>query len=100
MNATTSKREQMIAAMKKELDIMNADLQGIEAGAKELTGQARVAADEKLDALRKHASAANTKLDELGAAAEDRWEGLTVEAARIRDAFSHSYNYLKSQLKK
>lgn len=100
MNPTTSKREQMIAAMKRELDIMNADLQSIEAGAKELKGQAREAVDENLTALRKHASTANIKIDELGAAAEDRWEELTVEAARVRDAFAHSYNYLKSQLKR
>jgi predicted nucleic acid-binding Zn-ribbon protein len=100
MNSTTSKREQLIAAMKKELDVMNADLQSIEAGAKELTGQAREAIDENLAALRKQASAANSKIDEMGAAAEDRWEGLTVEAARIKDAFAHSYNYLKSQLKR
>jgi hypothetical protein len=100
MNEETSKRERLITAMKKQIDDMNADLIKLEAGARELKGQARVAVDEQMQSLRSHARTAEARLDEMGAAAEDRWEGLTAEATRIRNAFAHSYNYLKSQLKR
>lgn len=35
MNATASKREQIMAAMKKELDVMHLDLKRVEAGARD-----------------------------------------------------------------
>ena len=42
--------------------------------------------------------AAKAKLAELKAASEATWENMVTEMEKIRDAFSHSFSYFKSQL--
>ena len=48
--------------------------------------------------LREQSKLAKGKLVELKAAGEDKWEAMVTEMEKIRDAFTHSLNYFKSQL--
>jgi hypothetical protein len=49
--------------------------------------------------LREHSRAAHSKIEEIKAASEDKWESLVAEGEKIHKAFVHSVNYFKSQLK-
>lgn len=94
-----SKRNEIIKAMKQQLDELNQDLAAMEKNIAAAKKDAQAALQAKMDAAKQQARELQAKIDEVGAAAEDRWEGLVVEGTRIRDAFLHSYNYLKSQLR-
>ncbi len=48
--------------------------------------------------LRQQSQLALAKLDELRTAGEDTWETMVAEMEKIRDAFTHSFHYFKSQL--
>ena len=41
---------------------------------------------------------AQAKLRDLKAAGKDQWDAVVAKREKVRDAFSHSFKYLKSQL--
>jgi hypothetical protein len=47
--------------------------------------------------LREQSRLAGAKLDEMRAAGEDNWEKMKAEMEKVRDAFTHSFRYFKSQ---
>ena len=94
-----SKRDAYVAKMKLQLDELNAKMALLEAKAKEAKEDARDKYNEELGKLRHQSKLAVAKLDELKASGEDKWEAMVAETEKIRDAFVHSFNYFKSQLK-
>ena len=94
-----SKRDAYVAKMKLQLDELNAKMAELEAKAKEAKEDARDKYNEELGKLRHQFKLAVAKLDELKASGEDKWEAMVAETEKIRDAFVHSFNYFKSQLK-
>ena len=94
-----SKRDAYVAKMKLQLDELNAKMAELEAKAKEAKEDARDKYNEDLGKLRHQSQLAVAMLDELKASGEDKWEAMVAETEKIRDAFVHSFNYFKSQLK-
>jgi chromosome segregation ATPase len=94
-----SKRDEYVAKMKLQLDELNAKMDELEAKAKEAKEDARDKYKEEMGKLRHQSKLAVAKLDELKASGEDKWETMVAEMEKIRDAFTHSFNYFKSQLK-
>lgn len=94
----SEKRDAYVARMKLQLDDLNTKMDELEAKAKEAKEDARDKYKEEMSKLRHQSKLAVTKLDELKAAGEDKWDAMVAEMDKIRDAFTHSFNYFKSQL--
>jgi predicted nucleic acid-binding Zn-ribbon protein len=95
----SAKRDQYVAKTKRQLDELNAQIDNVEAHAKKAKQEARQTYDKELTDLRQQSAAAKTRLDAIKSSAEDKWESLTAEMEKVRDALVHSYNYFKSQMK-
>lgn len=95
----SAKRDQYVVKTKHQLDELNAQIDTVEAHAKKAKQEARKAYDEELTQLREQSAAAKSRLDAIKSATEDKWESMTAEMEKVRDALVHSYNYFKSQLK-
>ncbi len=94
-----SKRDEFVAKLKSQLDELNADIGQWEARAREVEGTAREKLDLLMTDLQSQARITQAKLEEVRAAGEDSWEALSAKVEKLRDAFVHSFNYFKSQLK-
>ncbi len=94
-----SKRDAYIAKMKLQLDELNTKMGNVEAKAREAKEDARDKYNEEMGKLRAQSHLAVVKLDELKAASEDTWDKMVAEMEKVRDAFTHSFNYFKSQVK-
>lgn len=93
-----SKKDSYIAKIKLQLDELDAKMTNVEAKAKEAKAEVRDKYNEEMGKLRKQSKVAIAKLDELKAASEDTWETMVTEMEKVRDAFTHSFHYFKSQL--
>ncbi len=93
-----SKRDVYVQKMKLQLDEMNANMTALEAKAKEAKQDARARYEEEMDKLRADSRAASAKLDEIVAAGEDGWHKMVSQMEKLRDAFTHSFHYFKSQV--
>lgn len=93
-----SKRDEYIATMKHQLDELNAKMDDLEAKAKEAKDDVRDKYREEMRKLRHQSKLAAAKLDEIKSAGESKWEAMVAEMEKVRDAFTHSFNYFKSQL--
>lgn len=93
-----SRRDEYIAKMKLQLDELDAKMDKLEAKATEAKEDARAKYKEEMAKLRQQSKLAKAKLEELKVAGEDKWEAMVTETEKIRDAFTHSFNYFKSQL--
>lgn len=91
-------RDVYIEKMKAELDGMNARMDALQAKAKDARDDARDKYREEMKKLRQQSDLAVAKLDELKAAGEDSWDRMVAEMEKVRDAFTHSFHYFKSQL--
>ena len=94
-----SKRDEYVAKMNLQLDELNGKMDELEAKAKEAKAEARDKYKEEMGKLRDQSKLAVAKLEELKVSGEDKWEAMVAEMEKTRDAFTHSYNYFKSQLK-
>lgn len=94
-----SKRDEFVEAMKRQLDEMNAQIDGLEARARAGREKLGASYDQQLAQLREAARAVGKKIDEIKAAGDERWEVLVAEGEKVQKAFIHSFNYFKSQLK-
>ena len=93
-----SKRVEYIEKMKKQLDELNAKMSKLETKTQNAKDDARAKYKEDMSKLRKQSKVAVAKLEEIQAVGEDKWESMVTEMEHVRDAFKHSFNYLKSQL--
>ena len=93
-----TKRDEYIAKMKLQLDELDANMDKLEAKAKEAKDDARAKYQEEMTKLRHQSKVAKGKLDELKAAGDEKWEAMVAEMEKVRDAVRHSFNYFKSQL--
>lgn len=84
--------------MKTGLDAMNAKMDVLGARVKDARDDAQDKYREEMKNLRHQSKMAVAKLDELKAAGEDSWDRVIKEMEKTRDAFTHSFHYLKSQL--
>lgn len=92
-------KDTYIEKMKLQLDELDLKMKSVEAKAKEAKEDARDKYQEEMGKLRHQSDLAMVKLGELKSASEDRWEAMVAEMEKIRDAFTHSFSYFKSQLK-
>jgi hypothetical protein len=97
---TMSKKDLYIASMKKQLDELNQAMAALSDKAHEAKLDAKEKYDAELLKLQEQSRLAVAKLEELKQAGEDKWEDLTSSVETLRDAFTHSFHYFKSQLKK
>ena len=95
----TTQREDFIEKMKQQLDDINAQITEFESQTDAASEKAREDFDAQVDKLRDHGKEMQAKLDELRAASEDSWDRMMEETRKVRDAFIHSINYFRSQLK-
>ena len=93
-----SKRDEYIAATKLQLDELNASMGRLEAKAREAREDVRDKYHEEMRKLRHQSRLAVAKFDEIKAAGEDSWEAMVAEMEKLRDAFTHSFHYFKSQI--
>jgi hypothetical protein len=93
-----TKRGEYVAKMKTRLDELNAKMTQVEANAKEAKDDARAKYKEEMAKLRHQSKIASGKLEELRIASEDTWETMVAEMEKMRDAFTHSFHYFKSQV--
>jgi len=84
--------------MKLQLDELNAEMTRLESKAQIAKEEARDKYKEEMAKLRHQSELAVAKLDEVVAAGEDTWETMVADMEKMREAFSHSFHYFKSQL--
>ena len=94
-----SKRDEFIQALKAQLDELNEELDELEGKAKSGREQLGKAYDAQVASLRASAATLRTKIDEVRAAGDEKWEAVVAEAEKVQKALVHSFNYFKSQLK-
>lgn len=93
-----SKRDDYIATTKLQLDELNVSMAKLEARAQEVKEDARDKYHDEMRKLRHQSKLAVARFDEMKAAGEDKWESMVTEMEKVRDAFTHSFHYFKSQL--
>ncbi len=91
-------KETYIAKMKLQLDELEVKMNALETKAADAKEAAHDKYVEEMAKLRAQSKLAKTKFDALADAGEDKWENMVAEMEKVRDAFSHSFNYFKSQL--
>jgi ribosome recycling factor len=94
----TTKHNAYIESMKTQLDALNANLNKIETKAQEAKGDARDAYFEEMRKLRHQSKLAVAKFEEIKLASEDTWDSMVTEMDKLREAFTHSFHYFKSQV--
>ena len=93
-----TKRDEYAVRMKRQLDALNAKIDALESRAHEAKLEARDTYKAELKAARHQSTLAMAKLEELRAASADSWDRMVAEMDKLRDAFTHSFHYFKSQL--
>ena len=91
-------RETYIAKMKLQLDELDTKMNQLEAKASEAKADAVEKYQLEMAKLRQQSKLAKARLGDLKEAGEDKWDAVVAEMEKVRDAFSHSFNYFKSQL--
>jgi hypothetical protein len=94
----TTKHNAYIESMKTQLDALNINLNKIEVKAQEAKGEARAAYLEEMRKLRHQSKLAGAKFEEIRLAGEDTWDSMVTEMDKLREAFTHSFHYFKSQV--
>ena len=91
-------KDTYIAKMKLQLDELDVKMSALEIKANDAKDAAHDKYVEEMAKLRHQSKLAKAKFDDLAGAGEDKWDNMVVEMEKVRDAFSHSFNYFKSQL--
>ena len=82
-----TKKSIYIEKMKTQLDELNASMNKLDAKTQEAKEDAREMYKEEM-----------AKLDDMKTASEETWEAMVTEMEKVRDAFTHSFHYFKSQV--
>jgi methyl-accepting chemotaxis protein len=93
-----TKKSIYIEKMKTQLDELNASMNTLDAKAEEARDDARDMYREEVRKLRHQSKIAASKLDDMKTATEETWETMVSEMEKVRDAFTHSFHYFKSQV--
>jgi len=93
-----TKQSIYIEKMKTQLDELNANMNTLDAKAEEAREDARDMYREEMRKLRHQSKLAVAKLDDMKTATEETWETMVSEMEKVRDAFTHSFHYFKSQV--
>jgi hypothetical protein len=87
-----------ITAMKHQLDLLNGKIDELEAQAHAARDSARDRYQAELVKVRHQSSLAMTQFDQLKESGEDKWDRAVDEMVKIRDAFTHSFQYFQAEL--
>jgi hypothetical protein len=87
-----------IDKMKAQLDALDAQMNLLESKATEAKKEAQEKYKEEMGKLRHQSKLAILKLEEMQAAGEDTWENMVDEMEKVRNAFTSSFHYFKSQI--
>lgn len=93
-----SKRDEYVAKLKGQIDETNAMIDELEHKAAVANAAADKKYQEQIGRLREEADEASEELEQLQAAAEDRWEELVDSVEHVAKTLKQSSNYFKSQL--
>ncbi len=94
----TTKKSIYIEKMKTQLDELNDSMNKLDAKTEEAKADARDMYREEMRKLRHQSKLAVAKLDDIKLAGEESWESMVTEMEKVRDAFTHSFHYFKSQV--
>jgi len=95
---TMTKKSIYIEKMKAQLDELNASMNKLDAKTQEAKDDARAMYLEEMAKMRHQSKLAVAKLDDMKTASEETWEAMVTEMEKVRDAFTHSFHYFKSQV--
>jgi len=87
-----------IEKMKAQLDELNANMNKLQAKAHEAKEDARDMYKAEMLKLQDQSKAAASRLADMKSASEETWETMVAEMEKVRDAFTHSFHYFKSQV--
>jgi uncharacterized alpha-E superfamily protein len=93
-----TKKSVYIEKMKTQLDELNANMNKLEAKTEEAKEDARAMYKAEVGKLRHQSKLAVAKLEDMKVASEETWESMVTEMEKVRDAFTHSFHYFKSQV--
>ena len=93
------KKDEALAAMKKQLGEFSAEIDALETRAHEVKDEARAAFQEQLVALRANRQEGEKKLEEMKSATEDSWSRLKAESDNVWDAWRDSLSAFKAHFK-
>ena len=91
-------RDIYINKMKLQLDALNLQMGQLEVRAKEARDEVRETYRAEMAKLQDQSKLALLKLEELKASGESNWDAMVAEMEKVRDAFTHSFHYFKSQV--
>ena len=91
-------RDIYIDKMKLQLDALNLQMGQLEVRAKEARDEVRETYRAEMAKLQAQSKLALVKLEELQASGESNWDAMVAEMEKVRDAFTHSFRYFKSQV--
>ena len=94
----TTKKSIYIEKMKTQLDELNDSMNKLDAKTEEAKADARDMYREEMRKLRHQSKLAVAKLEDIKLAGEESWESMVTEMEKVRDAFTHSFHYFKSQV--
>lgn len=87
-----------IRKMKQQLDELNEKMNTLDAKTAEAKEDVLAKYKEEVAKMKHQSKLAGAKLDSIVAASEETWEKMSDEMETIRDAFTHSFHYFKSQV--
>lgn len=93
-----TKKETYIAKMHLQLEELNQTMLALDAKAKDARDEVRSKYKEEMAKINANSRAAMDKLGAMKDATEDSWEAMVTEMEKVRDAFTHSFRYFKSQI--
>lgn len=91
-------RTDYIEKMKTQLDELNASMNKLDEKTADAKEEARAKYKEEMAKLRHQSKLAVAKLEDMKASTEDTWDNMVTEMEKVRDAFTHSFRYFKSQI--
>ena len=91
-------KNEYIGQMTLQLDELEVKMNEVEARAHQASEDARARYQSEMAGLRRQSKLAMSKLEALKATSEDTWESMVAEMEKVRDAFTHSFSYFKSQI--
>lgn len=93
------KKDEALAAMKKQLDEFSTEIDALETRAHEVKDEARAKFQEQLVALRANRQEGEKKLEEMKSVTEDSWSRLKAESDNVWDAWKDSLSAFKAHFK-
>ena len=94
-----SKRDEYATKLKETVDEFNEIIAELEVKAGQAQAEVKAEIEKQIASLKEQAKPLTDKLDQWKEESEEKMDEYLKEAKKIRDAFLHSFNYFKSQLK-